>query len=164
MIIGDKYIHEGEVVTICRPPSNCKITIVKYGAWVTRGSGSKFRVDRYELTPCTEPEHWLGIGIPSAGRKVEHDNGNRYTVVNIANDLTVRDSYPTTVIYQGENGGVWCKTLTEFKACMRPVTKEEMAIDELSEFLETVDMSSITANGKITLLAETLVKEGYTKK
>ncbi len=55
------------------------------------------------------------------GSKWENTNGHRYQVVLIANEFSTNEKYPITVIYQGANKKVWCKTLENFLAKMDEV-------------------------------------------
>lgn len=41
----------------------------------------------------------------------EHKNGNRYTVVFLANIHSNREEYPVTVVYKGDNGLIWTKPI-----------------------------------------------------
>lgn len=52
------------------------------------------------------------------GQVYTHHKGNRYTVLHVANVASINDKYPPTVVYQGENGHVWTKTVTEFNRTM----------------------------------------------
>lgn len=51
---------------------------------------------------------------PAEGHVYQHINGNVYTIIAIANESSKRDEYPPTVVYQGKNGLVWAKPLTNF--------------------------------------------------
>lgn len=59
--------------------------------------------------------------VPKAGHKYQHINGNIYTVVAIANMRSERPEYPPTVVYEGNNGLVWCKPLTNFIRKMKRI-------------------------------------------
>ncbi len=55
-----------------------------------------------------------------------HTNGNVYTVLMIANEFTENpDKYPVTVVYQGANGRVWCRPLSDWHRSMTPMPQEE---------------------------------------
>lgn len=51
---------------------------------------------------------------PKPGHAYQHLNGNIYEVLHIANEYSLRDDYPPSVVYQGANGNVWVKPLTNF--------------------------------------------------
>lgn len=57
---------------------------------------------------------------PKPGHVYQHLNGNIYEVLHIANEYSLRDDYPPTVVYKGANGNVWVKPLTNF---MRKMTR-----------------------------------------
>lgn len=44
-----------------------------------------------------------------------HRNGNVYWVIGLANEYTENpEKYPVMVIYQGGNGRVWCRPMSEW--------------------------------------------------
>lgn len=47
-----------------------------------------------------------------------HKNGNKYKVLMYANMESTNPNYLPYVIYQGENGKVWCKTTKDFNEKM----------------------------------------------
>lgn len=55
---------------------------------------------------------------PKPTHVYQHVNGNVYTIIAIANEDSLRPEYPPTVVYQGHNGKVWAKPLTNFIAKM----------------------------------------------
>ena len=55
---------------------------------------------------------------PRAGQVYQHINSNIYTVIGVANEHSLRPDYPPTVVYQGENGLLWAKPLTNFQRKM----------------------------------------------
>ena len=55
---------------------------------------------------------------PCAGQVYQHINSNIYTVIGVANEHSLRPDYPPTVVYQGENGLLWAKPLTNFQRKM----------------------------------------------
>lgn len=59
--------------------------------------------------------------VPKVGHKYQHINGNIYTVVAIANMRSERPEYPPTVVYEGNNGLVWCKPLANFIRKMKRI-------------------------------------------
>lgn len=56
--------------------------------------------------------------IPKTGSKYRHRNGNLYEVLMIANANSDRAEYPITVVYRGNNGNIWAKTLADFNEKM----------------------------------------------
>ena len=60
-----------------------------------------------------------GVVMCQVGSVWRHTNGNRYTVVCIANENTERpESYPVTVVYRGDNGRIWCRPISEWHRSM----------------------------------------------
>lgn len=59
--------------------------------------------------------------LPKVGNVYQHINGNVYTVIAIANEHSERPEYPPTVVYQGNNGLVWAKPLTNFQRKMKRI-------------------------------------------
>lgn len=57
---------------------------------------------------------------PKEGYVYQHTNGNTYTVIAIANELSQRSDYPPSVVYKGTNGNIWVKPLENF---MRKMTR-----------------------------------------
>lgn len=54
-----------------------------------------------------------------SGSEWVHRNGNKYTVVLIANKFTADpERYPETVVYKGENGKFWCRPLSDWYRSM----------------------------------------------
>ena len=59
--------------------------------------------------------------LPAQGSVWAHSNGNRYTVLMIANlDSQDEVRYPKTVVYQGENGKVWSRAASDWGRSMTP--------------------------------------------
>lgn len=58
--------------------------------------------------------HLMQFFVPKPGHVYQHLNGNIYEVLHIANEYSLRDDYPPSVVYQGANGNVWVKPLTNF--------------------------------------------------
>ena len=55
------------------------------------------------------------------GSRWRHRNGNAYTVLMLANEHTDRpEKYPVTVVYQGDNGRVWSRPLSDWRRSMTP--------------------------------------------
>lgn len=70
---------------------------------------------------------------PAPGTGWQHANGNRYTVLAIANGESTRpDEYPVTVVYRGENGQVWSRPLSRWHASMTPLEQETGGIPAAS--------------------------------
>ena len=58
---------------------------------------------------------------PGVGSPWIHTNGNRYTVLMLTNEHTEHpDRYPVTVVYKGENGRIWSKSLADWYQSMTP--------------------------------------------
>lgn len=65
----------------------------------------------------------------------QHKNGNRYTVLCIANEFTDRpEQYPPTVVYQGLNGRIWSRPVSDWA---RSMTLVRDAADEPKEAAPT---------------------------
>lgn len=62
---------------------------------------------------------YLFIALKEGSRWIHH-NGNEYTVTLLANMDSDKPEYPPTVIYQGDNGKVWSRPLTEWHRSMKP--------------------------------------------
>ena len=65
------------------------------------------------------------VHIPTVGERYKHHNGNEYEVVIVSNLDSQRPEYTPTVVYKGDNGKVWSKTLTDFNAKMARVQNEK---------------------------------------
>lgn len=53
---------------------------------------------------------------PAVGSRWQHRNGNRYRVLALANtDSDNHEKYPPTVVYQGPNGKVWSRRLSDWE-------------------------------------------------
>lgn len=59
--------------------------------------------------------------IPKLQGRYRHLNGNKYTVIMLANLDSARPEYPITVVYQGDDGKVWAKDLNNFNKKMSRV-------------------------------------------
>lgn len=59
--------------------------------------------------------------IPKKNTRWKHHNGIPYTVKCVANDHSHHPDYPITVVFQGDNGKIWAKTLDNFLAKMTPI-------------------------------------------
>ena len=61
------------------------------------------------------------LGVFAAVSEWRHTNGNLYHVLCIANEHTERpDQYPVTVVYQGDNGRIWSRPLSDWHRSMTP--------------------------------------------
>lgn len=56
--------------------------------------------------------------LPTFGSRWEHHSGRIYTVLGVANTENANPKYPITVVYVGENGNLWAKTLSNFLETM----------------------------------------------
>ena len=57
--------------------------------------------------------------LPEKDSMWYHSNGNKYTVLFIANEHTVNsDKYPITVVYQGENQKIWSRPFSDWHRSM----------------------------------------------
>lgn len=70
--------------------------------------------------------------LPAPTDRYRHENGAEYTVECLANTDSTRPEYPATVVYRGDNGKVWAKTLDNFLAKMTfvPRTEVEVAVTD----------------------------------
>ncbi len=85
--------------------------------------------------------------LPTPGSVWSHTNGNRYTVMCIANEFTERpEQYPQTVVYQGENGRIWSRHVSDWARSMTLVSlspapllsqEERDALGAIATSLET---------------------------
>lgn len=72
--------------------------------------------------------------LPSPGSVWSHTNGNRYTVICIANEFTERpDQYPQTVVYQGENGRIWSRPVSDWARSMTLVSATPVPLLSVEE-------------------------------
>jgi len=53
-------------------------------------------------------------GIPKPGSRWVHSNGNKYTVILIANLNSCNVDYPPTVVYIGGSGIIYAKVVSNF--------------------------------------------------
>lgn len=52
---------------------------------------------------------------PTIGSRWKHHNGNLYTVLLLTNSESTRpEEYPITVVYQGANGLIWSRPLSNW--------------------------------------------------
>jgi hypothetical protein len=57
------------------------------------------------------------------GSRWKHRNGNLYTVLLIANTASTNPDYEPTVVYQGENGNVWARLLSDWSRSFEAVSE-----------------------------------------
>lgn len=61
--------------------------------------------------------------LPEPGSRWRHHNGNEYTVRLITNLYSIRlEEYPVTVVYEGDNGRVWSKTIHSWYKSMEKIS------------------------------------------
>jgi hypothetical protein len=60
---------------------------------------------------------------PKIGTIWQHKNGNVYTVIAVANVAFLTMNYPPTIVYIGENGNTWARTLDSWHESMKPVQR-----------------------------------------
>lgn len=63
------------------------------------------------------------------GTKWRHRNGIVYEVLLVANLASTRPEYPVTVVYQGQNGNIWSRPLSDWHRSF--VLVEENKIEAL---------------------------------
>ncbi len=62
--------------------------------------------------------------ILSPQSRWRHTNGNLYTVLCVANEFTERpEQYPPTVVYQGDNGRIWSRPVSDWSRSMTLVNE-----------------------------------------
>lgn len=59
---------------------------------------------------------------PPPGSHWVHKNGNRYKVLLITNAAATQPEYILTIVYEGENGYIWSRPLSEW---LRSYTPEQ---------------------------------------
>ena len=62
------------------------------------------------------------LSIPTIKSKWRHTNGIKYKVIAIANELNT-EKYPTTVVYEGKNGKVWSRPLSDWYRSFTEIKK-----------------------------------------
>lgn len=80
---------------------------------LSRVSNDEDRMWYPERLEGYEPPIKEEVKIPEIKSKWRHYNGIKYKVIAIANEENT-EKYPTTVIYKGENGKVWSRSLTDW--------------------------------------------------
>lgn len=74
-------------------------------------------IDMHGLALVADPTEELSVPTPYS--TWQHKNGTEYTVLLIANADSDKAEYPVTVVYQGPNGKVWSRPLSEWYRSMR---------------------------------------------
>jgi len=62
----------------------------------------------------------MDIKIEKFSKWTHNGNGKKYTVIEVANEHSENPDYPLHVIYEGENGKIWAKSIGNFLARMKP--------------------------------------------
>lgn len=65
--------------------------------------------------------------IPEAGARWRHNSGAFYNVLEVANtnaDEERRDEYPVLIVYMGDDGRVWARTLEKWLGSMVYIESE----------------------------------------
>lgn len=81
----------------------------EFGPYETAGQANTFSIA-------------VGIGMdngqpmPQPSQRWKHYNGNEYTVIALSNEYSEELEHPPTVVYQGDNGRMWSRTLRSFMA------------------------------------------------
>lgn len=78
----------------------------------------------------------------------KHRNGCEYTVTTLANVTSTRPEYPPTVVYRGDNGLVWTKTLKDFLDKMTPVVQEPAAEQSSEDDSKSPQSNFVVEKGK----------------
>lgn len=65
--------------------------------------------------------------VPKRGSRWTHLNGYmKYTMLFITNELSKHeDKHPVTVVYLGDNGNLWSRSLSTWYDSMIPIKEEE---------------------------------------
>lgn len=96
------------------------------------------------------------------GTRWRHHNGCEYTVKCLANVTSTRPEYPVTVIYEGDNGLTWTKTLEDFLAKMTPIdeiSKKCRALGLSKDFFEGTAGNQIAEKGSRIGLSSSFEKD-----
>ena len=111
-------MHRGDIITVPHVTEDLKVTFDnngKFGLAVTRKGESRAHGTSGGYTSLKQFAGMLEYYFePKDGYVYQHINGNVYTVIAIANKDSKRKEYPPTVVYQGHNGLVWTKPVTNF--------------------------------------------------
>jgi hypothetical protein len=74
------------------------------------------------MAPTNTTEFHLDAnGLPLTGSRWRHHSGRVYVVLMVTNEASDRqDKFPTTAVYQGNNGKRWSRPVSEFLEKMTP--------------------------------------------
>jgi len=61
---------------------------------------------------------------PTPGSIWEHKNGNRYTVLCLANESSANPRYQPVVVYQGDNGRIWARHSSDWHRSFIAIPKD----------------------------------------
>ena len=79
---------------------------------------------RWAERPDVYPARWASgqaaCLVPEPDTHWVHRNGNVYEVLHIANHASDRPEYPKLVVYQGDNGNVWARPLSDWHRSFTP--------------------------------------------
>ena len=88
---------------------------------------------------------------PPKGSLWKHYNGGVYTVLQITE---IHQGHPAYVIYQGANGKMWCRRLSEWHEKMKPVTVQPPEPENLKEKIRKSMERAFHLGGDYAILAE----------
>lgn len=109
----------GQVVTFNTPELRIEVQFREDGVFVVIRDTRTGATDISKFTSLRDTvNHVLKDFTPRKGQIYQHINSNIYTIIAIANEHSLRPEYPPSVVYQGENGLVWCKPLENFQRKM----------------------------------------------
>lgn len=63
--------------------------------------------------------------VPTVNSTWSHTSGIRYTVLMITNVESTKPEYPPTVVYQGPNGKLWSRPLSQWHRSMIQVPSDD---------------------------------------
>lgn len=90
-----------------------------------------------KMESTAQPAAPVSGALPKVGSVWEHYNGNRYTVVSIANECTEHhDKYPVMVCYRGDNNNLLAMPLSTWLEGMKLVSDEPVSAPDESAALE----------------------------
>lgn len=58
------------------------------------------------------------------GKQYVHTNGNIYTVLFLTNTSSENDKYPIDVVYIGQNGNIWSRSLSDWNKSFTEMKSE----------------------------------------
>jgi hypothetical protein len=68
--------------------------------------------------------------VPQVGEHWQHKNGGVYTVLHVTNTAVVREGHTPDVVYQGRNGNVWSRPLSDWHRSFTLAAAPQPAEDE----------------------------------